>query len=155
VILKDGWDMSDFEGYTITELEVGQSAEITRLVNEDIIQKFAEVSGDCNPLHMDEAYAARSPFRGRIAHGALVASFVSCVLGNYLPGRGTVFAGMNIQFERPVRIGDTVTVRATVTGVDMKTRRVKLACVCEVDGSICMKADAEVIVRRRCNSRAV
>lgn len=141
--------MSDFEGYGINELEIGQSAEITRLVDEAAVQKFAEVSGDFNPLHMDEAYAARSPFRGRIAHGALVASFISCVLGNHLPGPGAVFAGMTMRFERPVRIGDTVICRATVTEVDVRARRVKLACVCEVDGQTCMAADAEVIVRKR------
>jgi len=146
--------MSDFEGYAITELEVGQSAEITRLVDEDTVQKFAEVSGDSNPLHMDEAYAKRTPFRGRIAHGALVASFISCVLGNHLPGPGAVFAGMTMRFERPVRIGDTVIARATVTEVDVKARRVKLACVCEVDGETCMEADAEVIVRKRRKSTA-
>ena len=61
-----------------------------------------------NPLHMDEEYAARTPFRGRIAHGALIASYISCVLGNHLPGPGAVFAGMTMRFERPVRIGDTV-----------------------------------------------
>ena len=89
--------MSDFEGYGINELEVGQSAEITRLVDDNTVKQFAEVSGDFNPLHMDEAYAARSPFRGRIAHGALVASFISCVLGNHLPGPGAVFAGMTMR----------------------------------------------------------
>ena len=128
--------MSEFEGFGITELEVGQTAEITRLVDENTVRQFAEVSGDFNPLHMDEAYAARSPFRGRIAHGALVASFISCVLGNHLPGPGAVFAGMTMRFERPVRIGDTVIARATVTDVDVKARRVKLACVCEVEGQI-------------------
>ena len=146
--------MSDFEGYGINELEVGQSAEITRLVDDNTVKQFAEVSGDFNPLHMDEAYAARSPFRGRIAHGALVASFISCVLGNHLPGPGAVFAGMTMRFERPVRIGDTVIARATVTDVDVKARRVKLACVCEVEGQTCMEADAEVIVRKRRKSTA-
>ncbi|MGX6648253.1 MaoC family dehydratase [Maricaulaceae bacterium MS644] len=146
--------MSDFEGYAITELEIGQSAEITRLVDEAAVQKFAEVSGDFNPLHMDEAYASRSAFRGRIAHGALVASYISCVLGNHLPGPGAVFAGMSMRFERPVRIGDTVICRATVTDVDVKARRVKLACVCEVDGETCMAAEAEVIVRKRRKSAA-
>ena len=146
--------MSDFEGYGINELEVGQSAEITRLVDDNTVKQFAEVSGDFNPLHMDEAYAARSPFRGRIAHGALVASFISCVLGNHLPGPGAVFAGMTMRFERPVRIGDTVIARATVTEGDIKARRVKLACVCEVEGQTCMEADAEVIVRKRRKSPA-
>ncbi|KAA5803649.1 MaoC family dehydratase [Alkalicaulis satelles] len=141
--------MTGGEGYAITELEVGQSAEITRLVDDETVRRFAEVSGDFNPLHLDEAYASRTPFRGRIAHGALVASFISCVLGNHLPGPGAVFAGMTMRFERPVRIGDTVLVRATVTEVDVKGRKVKLLCVCEVNGQTCMEADAEVVVRKR------
>ena len=141
--------MNDFEGFAITELEVGQTAEIVRVADDDAVRKFAEVSGDFNPLHMDEGYARKSPFRGRIVHGALVASFISCVLGNHLPGPGAVFAGMTMRFERPVRIGDKVIARATVTEVDVKARRVKLACVCEVEGQTCMEADAEVIVRKR------
>ncbi len=127
---------------------------VEKVVTQEGIERYAEVSGDFNPLHMDEAYAARSPFRGRIAHGALVASFISCVLGNHLPGPGAVFAGMTMRFERPVRIGDTVIARATVTDVDVKARRVKLACVCEVEGQTCMEADAEVIVRKRRKSTA-
>lgn len=141
--------MTGGEGFGINELVIGQTAEISRLVDEDTVRRFAEVSGDFNPLHMDEAYAARSPFRGRIAHGALVASFISCVLGNHLPGPGAVFAGMTMRFERPVRIGDTVVARATVVEIDIKARKVKLACVCEVDGQTCMEADAEVVVRKR------
>ncbi|WBQ10063.1 MaoC family dehydratase [Hyphomonadaceae bacterium ML37] len=141
--------MTGGEGFGINELVIGQTAEISRLVDEDTVRRFAEVSGDFNPLHMDEAYAARSPFRGRIAHGALVASFISCVLGNHLPGPGAVFAGMTMRFERPVRIGDTVVARATVVEIDVKARKVKLACVCEVDGQTCMEADAEVVVRKR------
>lgn len=141
--------MSEFQGFGITELEVGQTAEIIRVADDEAVRKFAEVSGDFNPLHLDEEYAKRSPFRGRIVHGALVASFISCVLGNHLPGPGAVFAGMTMRFERPVRIGDTVLTRATVTDIDIKARRVKLACVCEVEGETCMEAEAEVIVRKR------
>lgn len=141
--------MSDFQGFGITELEVGQTAEIVRIADDEAVRKFAEVSGDFNPLHMDEEYARKSPFRGRIVHGALVASYISCVLGYHLPGPGAVFAGMTMRFERPVRIGDTVIARARVTEIDVKARRVKLACVCEVDGETCMEADAEVIVRKR------
>ncbi|MCH8488503.1 MAG: MaoC family dehydratase [Oceanicaulis sp.] len=146
--------MTGGEGFGINELEIGQTAEISRLVDDETVRRFAEVSGDFNPLHMDEAYAARSPFRGRIAHGALVASFISCVLGNHLPGPGAVFAGMTMRFERPVRIGDTVVARATVVDIDIKARKVKLACVCEVDGQTCMEADAEVVVRKRRSASA-
>lgn len=141
--------MDQFQGYGINELEIGQTAAIERRVDDAAVRKFAEVSGDFNPLHMDEAYAAKSPFRGRIAHGALIASFISCVLGNHLPGPGAVFQAMTMRFERPVRIGDTVTARATVTEIDIRQRQVKLACVCEVEGQAVMEADATVMVRKR------
>ncbi len=144
---------AETQGFGLDELSVGQSAQITRLVDDAAVRKFAEVSGDFNPLHMDEAYAAKTAFRGRIAHGALVASFISCVLGNHLPGPGAVFQAMTMRFERPVRIGDTVIARAEVAEVDVKARRVKLVCTCSVEGETVMEADAEVMVRKR-RSRA-
>lgn len=141
--------MSENQGFGINELEVGQSAEIERQVDDNLIAKFAEVSGDFNPLHMDEAFAAKTPFRGRIAHGALVASFVSCVLGNELPGPGAIFQSMKIRFQKPVRPGDTVYTRATVAEIDIRSRLVKMACECRVNGDVVMEADAEVMVRKR------
>lgn len=141
--------MTESQGFALDELTVGQSAEIQRLVDDDAVRRFAEVSGDFNPLHMDEAYARKTAFRGRIAHGALVASYISCVLGSHLPGPGAVFAGMTMRFARPVRIGDLVTARATVVGIDAARRMVQLDCVCEVDGEVCLQADAEVMVRKR------
>lgn len=141
--------MSENQGFGINELEVGQSAEIERQVNDELITKFAEVSGDYNPLHMDEEFAAKTPFRGRIAHGALVASFVSCVLGNELPGPGAIFQSMKIRFQRPVRPGATVMTKATVAEIDVKSRLVKMECECRVDGELVMTADAEVMVRKR------
>lgn len=141
--------MSENQGFGINELEVGQTAQIERQVDDDLIRKFAEVSGDFNPLHMDEAFAAKTPFRGRIAHGALVASFVSCVLGNELPGPGAIFQSMMIRFQKPVRPGDTVFARATVAEIDIRSRLVKMQCECRVDGEVVMLADAEVMVRKR------
>lgn len=141
--------MSENQGFGINELEVGQSAEIERRVDDELIEKFAEVSGDYNPLHMDEAFAAKTPFRGRIAHGALVASFVSCVLGNELPGPGAIFQSMKIRFQHPVRPGETVFTRATVAEIDVRSRQVKMVCECRVNGEIVMTADAEVMVRKR------
>ena len=139
------------QGFGINELEVGQTASITRLVDDEA---RARASPRCpaisNPLHMDEEYAARTPFRGRIAHGALIASYISlCPRQTICPVQGAVFAGMTMRFERPVRIGDTVIACATVTSIDIKQRRVMLECVCEVNGEACMKADAEVMVRKR------
>ena len=141
--------MSVKDPIPLEDLHIGRSAEIVRLVDDATVRAFAEVSGDFNPLHMDEDYARRTPFRGRIAHGALIASFISGVLGNELPGPGAIFVGMDIRFQRPVRIGDTVVSRAEVTGVDLKTRTVTMDCACTVEGELAMSAVATVMVRTR------
>lgn len=141
--------MSVKDPIPLEDLHIGRSAEITRLVDDAAVRAFAEVSGDYNPLHLDEEYARRTPFRGRIAHGALIASFISGVLGNELPGQGAIFVGMDIRFQRPVRIGDTVLAKATVLEVDLKSRMVTMDCVCTVEGEIAMTAKATVMVRTR------
>jgi len=145
--------MSEGQGVSLDELEIGQFAERVKTVSEQDLELFAEVSGDRNPVHMDEEFARRTPFRGRIAHGALVASYISGVLGNQLPGPGAIFMGLNMRFHRPVRIGDTVTARATVKSIDMKTRVVVMDCICSVEGEACMLAEAEVMVRKRRRAR--
>src|SRR5579862_4367289 len=95
--------------YTIEELSPGMSARFAKTVTEADIKSFGAVSGDTNPVHFDEAFARATPFKGRIAHGVLAASYISTVLGMELPGPGTIFVGLNIRFKAPVRIGDTVT----------------------------------------------
>jgi 3-hydroxybutyryl-CoA dehydratase len=96
------------------ELSVGQSAETIRLVTEEDIHAFAEVSGDRNAVHLDADYAARSAFKGVVAHGMLSASFISGVLGTKLPGEGTIYVSQNLRFLAPVRPGDAVATRVTV-----------------------------------------
>ncbi|WP_421785698.1 MaoC family dehydratase [Hyphobacterium sp.] len=133
----------------IEELFVGQTAELTRTVDDATVRAFAEVSGDHNPLHLDEAFARRTPYRGRIAHGALIASYLSALLGNELPGPGAIFVSMDLAFQRPVRIGDTVVSRAEITAIDLKTRMVELSCSCHVGEIEVMAARASVMVRTR------
>ncbi|MEE2565947.1 MaoC family dehydratase [Hyphobacterium marinum] len=141
--------MSHQEPIPLEDIQIGQSAEMTRHVDDATVRAFAEVSGDFNPLHLDEDYARRTPFRGRIAHGALIASFLSGVLGNQLPGPGAIFVRMDIGFQRPVRIGDTLVAKATVKAIDMKTRIVTMDCACTVGDDIAMTAVATVMVRTR------
>lgn len=137
------------EPMALEDMRIGQSAEIVRHVDDAAVRAFAEVSGDFNPLHLDEEYARATPFRGRIAHGALIASYLSGVLGNELPGPGAIFVRMDIGFQRPVRIGDTVITRAAVTAIDPKTKLVSLDCECLVEGRVVMTAHATVMVRPR------
>ncbi|GLK53765.1 MaoC family dehydratase [Maricaulis virginensis] len=141
--------MAEVLGIALEEMEIGQSAEAVRTVTEADLDMFAKVSGDYNPVHMDEEFARATPFRGRIAHGALVASYISGVLGNELPGPGAIFLGLNMRFFHPVRIGDEVTTRVSVKSVDLKARKAVMECVCQVKGNVTMQAEAEVMVRKR------
>lgn len=96
------------------ELNIGQSAETVRIVTQADIAAFAEVSGDCNAVHLNPDYAAKSSFKGVVAHGMLSASFISGVLGTKLPGEGTIYISQSLRFLAPVRPGDSVVTRVTV-----------------------------------------
>jgi 3-hydroxybutyryl-CoA dehydratase len=134
------------QGKTFADLAVGMTVSIENTVSEQDVIDFARVSGDHNPLHMDEEYARTTQFKGRIAHGALTASYISAILGNDLPGPGAVFMELNLKFVRPVRIGDKVTSTAEVIEMVERGYRVRLGVKGEVDGKICMKGDALVMV---------
>ena len=133
-------------GRTFADLAIGMSVSIENTVSEQDVIDFARVSGDYNPLHMDEDYAKTTQFKGRIAHGALSASYISAILGNDLPGPGAVFMELNLKFVRPVRIGDTVTSTAEVIELVERGYRVRLAVKGEVDGKVAMKGEALVMV---------
>ena len=136
-------------GFRLEDLSVGQSAEQAHTVTEADIAAFAAVSGDTNPLHMDEAYAATTAFKGRIAHGMLGASFISAILGNDLPGPGSVYLNQSLRFRRPIRIGDVVTARVSVAVIDADKARVTLETLCLVDGKAAIEGEAVVMVERR------
>ena len=137
------------QGAYLEELEVGQSAELKRTVAEGDLAAFAAVTGDTNPLHLDEAYAAGTTFKGRIAHGMLSAGYISAVLGTQLPGPGAVYVSQTLSFRRPVRIGDTVTAEAKVAAVDAARGRVTFETRCVVGGKTVVEGEAVVIVPRR------
>ena len=136
-------------GYILEELHVGMTAVKPILVTEQRIQQFAEASDDFNPVHMDEAFAAKTAYRGRIAHGLLSASFGSAVVGTILPGAGAIYISQTLQFHAPVRIGDEVEVRISVVSVDQESARVELDCEGFVDGKLIMGGVATVRVPRR------
>jgi 3-hydroxybutyryl-CoA dehydratase len=136
-------------GYILEELVVGMTAEKQVTVTEQRISCFAEASDDFNPLHMDEAFASRTAYRGRIAHGLLSASFGSAVVGTILPGAGAIYLGQTLNFHKPVRIGDVVVARATVAAIDETAARVVLRCECFVGADLVMDGEATVRVPRR------
>lgn len=131
------------------ELSVGQSAELTRTVDEAAIQAFADVSGDHNPVHLDEAFAQTTAFKTRIAHGMLSAAYISALIAGKLPGPGAIYLGQSLSFKRPVKIGDEVTVTATITALDSEKARVTLATVCTVNGKTVLDGEALIMAPRR------
>ena len=141
--------MADVKQLYLEDLAVGMNAQSDHLVDEEAVQGFAKVCGDYNPLHMDEEYAKTTVFGGRVAHGALSASYLSAVLGNQLPGPGAIFLEMNMKFRRPVRIGDTVTARVEVAEINEATGRVRMACKCLVGGKPVVQGETLVKVNRR------
>ena len=131
----------------LDELVPGMSASITRTVTEQHIQLFGEATGDMNPVHFDEAYAATTPFKTRIAHGMLTAGFFSTVLGTKLPGAGSIYVSQTLSFKAPVRIGDTVEAVCTVTAKEK--RRVTLACVAKVGDTVVAEGEAMLLAPGR------
>ncbi|MEH6389872.1 MULTISPECIES: MaoC family dehydratase [Pseudomonas] len=102
--------MHMLENRTYDELKVGDTASVSHTVTERDLVLFAEVSGDVNPVHLDEAFAAATPFKGRIAHGMLAGAFISATIACELPGPGSIYIGQELSFLRPVRLGDEIRV---------------------------------------------
>jgi 3-hydroxybutyryl-CoA dehydratase len=133
-------------GKTYADLHVGMKVSIENTVSEQDVSDFARISGDYNPLHMDEDYARNTVFGTRVAHGALTASYISAILGNELPGPGAIFTEMTLSFKRPVKIGDTVVATAEVVEMIERGSRVRLSVRCDVGGKMVMKGEATVMV---------
>jgi 3-hydroxybutyryl-CoA dehydratase len=112
-------------GKSIDELRIGNSAQLVRTVTEGDIELFAKATGDFNPVHLDAAYAEKTIFKGRIAHGLLSVGFLSTILGTILPGHGTVYLSQEIRFLAPVRIGDSITARVEVLEIILEKNRAK------------------------------
>ena len=127
------------------KLNVGDSASRTKAITDADIRAFAALSGDENPLHVDEDFAAITPFKRRIAHGMLSASLISAVLANDLPGQGSIYLGQTLKFVAPVFIGDEITARVTVTSVrdDKPIAKLETVCVNQRD-EIVIKGEATV-----------
>jgi len=137
------------QGLFLEDLSVGQSADLVRTVGEADIIAFAAVTGDNNPVHLDADYAATTNFGERIAHGMLSAGYISAVIGTTLPGPGAIYLSQSLRFKRPVKIGDEVTARATITEIDDAKARVTLATVCLVNGKPVVEGEALIMVPRK------
>lgn len=133
----------------IEDIEIGMTRHLQKTITDRDIELFAEVSTDRNPVHLDENYARDTIFEGRIAHGMLTAGLISAVIGEQLPGHGTVYLGQSLKFMAPVRPGDTVRADVTVTAIDMSRRRVTLETRCLVGDTVVLKGEATVLAPSR------
>jgi 3-hydroxybutyryl-CoA dehydratase len=133
------------KGKTINELEVGQTAQFSKTIAECDVYLYAGVTGDLNPAHINQAYAEQTSFRTRIAHGMLPAGFISAVLGNHLPGPGTVYVQQTLKFKAPVVMGDTITAMVEVVEILAEKKRVRLKTVCtNQQGTVVLEGEAIV-----------
>ena len=130
---------------TAGDLTIGETSSISHVVTEADLAMFAGATGDVNPIHFDDAYAAKTFFKGRIAHGMLSAGFISAVIANRLPGVSTVYVTQSLRFLGPVRIGDTVTAEVEVLEVDTAKNRVKLRTTCTNQSGVVV-VDGEAVV---------
>lgn len=133
-------------GLDIEEIEVGMIASYSQTITDSDVKFFSGISGDKNPVHMSDEYAQNSRYKKRIAHGLLSASFFSSLFGTKLPGEGCVYAAQNLQFKRPVYIGDTVTASVEVVRLDIQRRRVFFKTICKVKNRIVIDGDAEIYI---------
>lgn len=142
-------ESEEAEGYFLEDLQPGMTASYARTVTEADVILFAGVSGDQNPVHLNQEFAEGTRFKGRIAHGMLTASFISTVLGNKLPGAGCIYVSQNLKFKAPVRAGDTVRTRVTVLDIDIARSRVRLETLCRVGDATVIEGEAVLMVPRR------
>ncbi len=139
----------EIETFCCETISVGMTASLTRIVRSQDIQSFAELSGDYNPIHLDEEYAAATRFGRRIAHGMLSASFISTVIGTRLPGIGSVYVSQSINFIAPVFLDDVVETIVEIMAFDPKTARATLCCQCVVGETVVIEGEALILVPRR------
>jgi 3-hydroxybutyryl-CoA dehydratase len=139
----------ELRGKYVDEISEGMTAIFTKTVTEADIVLFAGITGDTNPVHLDEEFAKPTMFKGRIAHGMLTVGFISAVLGTKLPGPGSVYLGQTLKFRAPVKIGDTVRARATITALDREKGRCTLATTAHVGDTLVVEGEAQILVPKR------
>ncbi|MBQ0741951.1 MAG: MaoC family dehydratase N-terminal domain-containing protein [Pseudomonas sp.] len=138
--------MSKLENRTYDELALGDKAEVTHMVSERDLILFAEVSGDVNPVHLDEEFAAATPFKGRIAHGMFSGALISAAIACEMPGPGTIYIGQEMSFLRPVRLGDEIRIELEVIEKLPKNRARIATRVFNQDGKQVVDGFATVMV---------
>ena len=140
---------NELHGYYFEDLEEGMTEIYGKTITDADIVMFAGISGDINPVHLNHEFAAETVFESRIAHGMLTASFLSTVIGTKLPGPGCIYVSQALRFKAPVRAGETVIARATVTKLVPEKKFVELKTTCSVGGKVVLDGEATVMVPTR------
>ena len=135
--------------YFFEDLELGMEASFAKTVTEADINTFAEVTGDKNPVHLDEAYASKTIFKTRIAYGMLTAGYLSAVFGIELPGPGAIYVTQTLNFRGPVKIGDKVIAKVKVAELFPAKRRARFDCICTVEGKAVLEGEAILMIPAR------
>ena len=138
-----------FQTLYFEDLTVGMTETYSKTVRSSDVVGFAEITGDRNPIHLSEHFAAKTPFKGRIAHGLYTASLVSAVIGTRLPGPGAIYVSQTLKFLAPVKIGDTVEAIVEVTELIPSRQRARLSCKCKVGATVVLEGEAVVKIPLR------
>ena len=140
-----------FDTLPIEEIKIGMEVSYSQTITDADVKAFAGISGDNNPVHMSEEYAAKSRFKKRIAHGLMSASYFSALFGTKIPGKGCVYVSQSLQFKKPVYLGDTVTATVIVKDIDLNKRRVFFRTLCKVKNKIVIDGVAELYIPQERN----
>jgi 3-hydroxybutyryl-CoA dehydratase len=138
--------MITFTEADIKDIKVGMTESFTKTITDVDVKMYAELSGDVNPVHIDEDYAKKSRFGRKIAHGLFSAGFFSAIFGTKLPGTGCVYVSQNLNFKRPVYIDDMVVATVTVLEVDQKSKKVKFKTECKVKQKVVIDGSAVIFI---------
>lgn len=141
--------MQELHGYYLEDLEAGMSASYAKTITDADVVLFAGLSGDNNPIHINDEYAKTTPFKQRIVHGMFSAALISTVAGTRLPGPGAIYVDQQLKFKAPVHIGDTATATLTVTDIDERRRRVKCRTDVHVGDTLVATGEGTFMVDRR------
>jgi len=135
-----------FNKIEIESIEIGMEVSYSQTITDADIKAFSGISGDKNPVHMDNEYAKNSRYKKRIAHGLMSASYFSALFGTKIPGEGCVYVSQSLKFKRPVYLEDTVTAKVIVTSINLNKRRVFFRTICTVNNKIVIDGEAELYV---------
>ncbi|MBT4769364.1 MAG: MaoC family dehydratase [Rhodospirillaceae bacterium] len=139
----------ELHGYYLEDLSVGMTAVYAKTITDADIVLFAGISGDTNPVHLNEEFSGGTIFESRIAHGMLSASLISTVIGTKLPGPGCIYIKQTLNFKAPVKAGDTVRARATIKEIILEKKRVIMETICSVGETVVLEGEASIMVPKR------